>query len=142
MLAALVFALVIAPSVTPAALLTADRLRGFTVQSAEGAEVGKVVAILVDLAEGRVGYLLVAPAGEGDRRIVIPWLATEILPATQAVRLRIDAERFERTPFEAQDVTDRERGRAIHRYFGVSPYWEMDKAPRAPSAPHNLRIVH
>jgi sporulation protein YlmC with PRC-barrel domain len=136
---AAVFCLFLRPSlVTGSPIASADHLRGYRVQSADGVVLGSVAEIFFDLENGKIGYLSVST--EGERPVIVPWRAAHIRTGDQSIRLFIDPRRFQEAPFVQMTEMDHERGRALHRYFGVAPYWE-DDTPSAPRPPRNLRIV-
>lgn len=125
-----------AQSRTP--MTAAEEMEGYAVRSPSGEAVGTVEKVLIDLRGGRIVYLLVRPPGGKGEGAVVPWKALRVDPERKSVILRVQADRVRFAPFGQDDVGDRERARAIHQYYGVSPNSE---APRAPSAPRGLRIV-
>ncbi len=66
--------------------------------AADGARVGKVEAVMIDLEQGRISYLRIASAGDTSRKIIVPWRAVRIQTQPPVVHLSISAEKFIQAP--------------------------------------------
>ena len=59
----------------PPGVMAADMLEGERVRDAQGAEVGVIEDVMIDLAMGRAAYAVIALAGSMDRQLTVPWSA-------------------------------------------------------------------
>lgn len=100
-----------------------DDLKEFSLRDQQGQSLGQIDEVLVDLQQGRIGYLVVeSQAGE---KHVIPWNALQPDEQRQTLTLQMSADRFRQAPTgDAQMVQDQNQARQIHQFYGVSPYWE------------------
>lgn len=103
---------------------TASDIQKFNVQTAAGEKLGKIDKVVVDLEQGRIGYIIVS-AAQGSDKYVIPWKALRSEPQQQSLILNMTTAQLQQAPKgDIQLVQDRQKGREIHQFFGVSPYWE------------------
>ncbi|MBE0597094.1 MAG: PRC-barrel domain-containing protein [Desulfuromonadales bacterium] len=103
---------------------TASDIQNFEVQTAAGEKVGKVDKVVVDLERGQIGYVIVS-AAQGSDQYIIPWKALRSQPQQQTLVLNLSQDRLQQAPKgDMQQISDRQRGREIHQFYGVSPYWE------------------
>lgn len=98
-------------------------LEKFNVQSTQGQKVGKVNKVVVDMDQGRIAYVLVN-AEEGGGNYIIPWKALESDPQQKTLTLNKSPEQLRQAPKGDLKAIDRQMGRQIHEFYGVSPYWE------------------
>jgi hypothetical protein len=100
-----------------------DDIRNYSLRDAQGADLGRIDQVLVDMQRGQVGYVVVqSPTGESH---VIPFNALQVDPAQETLTLQMDADRFRQAPTgDAQVVQDLNQAEQIHQFYGVSPYWE------------------
>lgn len=100
-----------------------SELEKFNVQSTEGQKVGKVNKVVVDMDQGRIAYVLVN-AQEGGGNYIIPWKALQSDPQQKTLTLNKSPEQLRQAPKGEIQAIDRQMGRRIHEFYGVSPYWE------------------
>jgi sporulation protein YlmC with PRC-barrel domain len=123
------------PTAQEEQLSAADELKGAQVRDPQGQVIGAIEELVVDLADGTVAYMIVAPAQYAGEQVIIPWKAAQPEPATagapaegkRAVVLDIPRSKMLQAPETGVDTLDREQERAIHEFYGVSPYWEGDQ---------------
>lgn len=115
----------IEPQVLSASTITGDRV----VYSA-GEELGKIEDLMIDLEYGNVAYAVLSFGGFlglGDKLFAIPWQSLSLLPEEHAFLLDVKKEVLEDAPgFDKNDwpqMTDRDWGTEVHRYYGYEPYW-------------------
>ncbi len=106
----------------------AGDLTNFSVQNRQGEELGQVSELLVDVEQGRVGYVIVSAngiLGVGADRHIVPWQALQPDPQREVLLIDMEADRFRQSPTgDAETVATQEQGRTVHEFYGVSPYWE------------------
>lgn len=110
-------------------LVRAAALAGEPVVSRDGAPLGNVCELLLDVQRGRIAYAVVAHGGFmglGERLHAVPWCALR----AGADALVLDGER---TTFLAAPAFDKEHWpdapdpawhQALHRHYRCAPYWE------------------
>jgi sporulation protein YlmC with PRC-barrel domain len=116
--------------VAPASIVGADEILGADVVDRDGARIGELRDMMLDLRLGRVAYGVVAldhaPVWSG-RLVAVPWNAMHVDGNGD---LRVNARRdwVERAPSMQAELMptllDHEWAVFIHSYFGAKPYWE------------------
>jgi len=114
-------------------VLSAGTLAGDRVRNAAGEDLGKVEEIMIDLASGRVAYIVLSFGGFlgiGDKLFAVPWKALRIDEGEHQFVLDVDRKTLESAPgFDKDnwpDMADPAFGAAIHEHYGRTPYWEHD----------------
>lgn len=114
-------------------VLSAGTLAGDRVRNAAGEHLGKVEEIMIDLASGRVAYVVVSFGGFlgiGDKLFAVPWRALRVDEGEHQFILDVDRKTLENAPgFNKDnwpDMADPSFGAAIHEHYGRTPYWEHD----------------
>jgi sporulation protein YlmC with PRC-barrel domain len=114
-------------------VLSAGTLAGDRVRNAAGEDLGKVEEIMIDLASGRVAYVVLSFGGFlgiGDKLFAVPWQAFRIDEGEHQFVLDVDRKTLENAPgFNKDnwpDMADPSFGSAIHEHYGRTPYWEHD----------------
>jgi len=114
-------------------VLSAGTLAGDRVRNAAGEDLGKVEEIMIDLASGRVAYVVLSFGGFlgiGDKLFAIPWRALRVDEGEHQFVLDVDRKTLESAPgFNKDnwpDMADPTFGAAIHEHYGHTPYWEHD----------------
>lgn len=109
-------------------LAPVDQLSSFQVQSLQGENLGQVEDVIVDLNEGRIGYVVIGSSQQAQmegEKYIVPWKALQ--PSTQqnALTLTVDKEQLLSAPEgDIQQALTRQEGQEIHQFYGVAPYWE------------------
>jgi hypothetical protein len=100
---------------------------GLPVRDAQGAQIGVLQDILLDLAENQVGYAVVMV---DDASYVVPWAAITSPHANAFLQLNVDRGTLTAAPAPPAEVIDQQFGRQLHEHYGVAPYWEVDREVR------------
>jgi sporulation protein YlmC with PRC-barrel domain len=105
-----------------------DQLSSFQVQSMQGENLGQVQDVIVDLNEGRIGYVVI---GSGElaqtdaEKYIVPWKALQPSLEQNALTLTVDKAQLMSAPEgDIQQALTRQEGQEIHQFYGVAPYWE------------------
>jgi len=114
-------------------VLSAGTLAGDRVRNSAGEDLGKVEEIMIDLASGRVAYVVLSFGGFlgiGDKLFAVPWSALRIDEGEHQFVLDVDRHTLENAPgFDKDnwpDMADPSFGSSIHKHYGRTPYWEHD----------------
>ncbi|MCK6546363.1 PRC-barrel domain-containing protein [Myxococcota bacterium] len=125
-------------TLVPAAMTKADALEDSEVVSADDVEVGEIDTVAIDLARGRVAYVLLSRGGFlglGEDILPVPFEALEFRGADQPLRLSVDSARVRKMEaFKGADMPRRVREADLARLyerFGVKPYWTQPRDERA-----------
>jgi sporulation protein YlmC with PRC-barrel domain len=108
-------------------------LIGDKVVNRQGENLGKVEEFMVDMNTGCIRYGVLSFGGflgVGDKLFAIPFEALELDTANECFILDVSKERLEKAPgFDKNNwpsMAQHEWGLEIHRYYGVTPYWERE----------------
>jgi hypothetical protein len=116
----------------PVRIIGAGELLAVDIVDRDGAPIGQLRDLLIDLRLGRIAYGLVAldcARGSSERLIAAPWNAMHI---DGEGKLQVNAHRdwIERAPTVpvglVANLLDHEWAEFIHSYFGARPYWERN----------------
>ena len=122
-------------------LRAVDALTGLTVQNPQGEKLGEISEVLVDVQDGQLGYAIVSSGGVlgmGEQKYIVPFRALQ-LGEGDTLLLDIPADRFKQAPQgQVEQAFSQDKGRQIHQFYGVSPYWEESGAQQQPTQPNNL----
>ncbi|MGE3934821.1 MAG: PRC-barrel domain-containing protein, partial [Rhodospirillaceae bacterium] len=112
------------------ALLAENQLRGIPVQTELGGELGNVDEVVIDLARGRVAYVLLARGGylgSGEEWIAAPIQAFEWHGLSATVDMSAEDYKLlkglDRTAYVPQWVRERDL-KELYGAFDVKPYWQ------------------
>jgi sporulation protein YlmC with PRC-barrel domain len=118
--------------VAAAGIVGAEEMLGSGVVDRDGARIGELRDMMLDLRLGRVAYGVVAldhaPVWS-ERLVAVPWNAMHV---DDNGDLRVNARRdwVERAPSMQAEymptLLDHEWAILIHSYFGAKPYWERN----------------
>lgn len=113
------------PDVMAASTLDSDR-----VLSSDGAEVGKVKEIMLDVESGRIAYMVMSSGGflgVGDKLLAVPWNALTLDTDRKCFVVALNSERVKNAPgFDKghwPSMADRTWASSVHQYYGREPYW-------------------
>jgi sporulation protein YlmC with PRC-barrel domain len=114
-------------------VLSAGTLAGDRVRNTAGDDLGKVEEIMIDLASGRVAYVVLSFGGFlgiGDKLFAVPWDSLGVDEGEHQFILEVDKQTLENAPgFDKDnwpDMADPAFGASIHKHYGRTPYWEHD----------------
>ena len=117
-------------SLVTASLVGADDMLGTEVVDRDGARIGELQDMMLDLRVADVAYGIVAldrPPEWSERLVAVPW---NVMHIDGNGELRVNAPRdwVERAPSMQPELLptllDHEWAVFIHSYFGAKPYWE------------------
>jgi sporulation protein YlmC with PRC-barrel domain len=114
-------------------VLSAGTLADDRVRNPAGEDLGKVEEIMIDLASGRVAYVVLSFGGFlgiGDKLFAVPWNALRVDEGEHEFILDVDRKTLENAPgFDKDnwpDMADPTFGTSVHQHYGRTPYWEHD----------------
>ena len=114
-------------------VMDAATLDGDNVVNSAGEDIGKIEAIMLDVAAGRIAYAVLSFGGFfgiGSKLFAIPWSALTLDAVEHRFLLDISKERLESAPGFDEDhwpaMADRRWATDVHAYYDVNPYWEND----------------
>jgi hypothetical protein len=112
--------------------MAAATLGGDKVITSDGAEVGKISDIMLDVRRGRVAYAVLSEGGflgMGTTLHAIPWSALTLDTDEQCFRVDITAQRLKDGPGFDRDhwpaMADPIWGAQLHQYYSRQPYWAV-----------------
>ncbi|TFE36464.1 PRC-barrel domain containing protein [Paraburkholderia dipogonis] len=118
-------------------VMAASTLDGNKVVSSDGAEIGKISDIMLDVRSGRVAYAVLSEGGFlgiGSTLHAIPWSALTLDTDEKCFFVDITAEQVRNEPGFDKDhwpsMADTQWSTTVHQYYNRDPYWS---APRAVS---------
>jgi sporulation protein YlmC with PRC-barrel domain len=113
-------------------VLSASTLRGNKVTNSKGEDLGEVEAIMIDLARGRVAYVVLsfgrAHWMPNNKLFAIPWDVLSVSFHDKKFILDVSEETLKIAPgFDRNnwpDLGDFEWLAKVYRSYGRDPYWE------------------
>jgi sporulation protein YlmC with PRC-barrel domain len=117
---------------TLSSLVLMDRMRGARVVNAQGADLGKIDDIVVDMPSGQAVYAILSYGGFiglGDKRFAVPWdmLAYDSERGAFVIDMAEDklknAPGFDET--NLQDIADPRWAKPLHDYYGSKASWYL-----------------
>jgi sporulation protein YlmC with PRC-barrel domain len=112
-------------------LMTAGTLTGDKIVNREGATLGTVEEIMLDVPRGRVAYAVMSAGGllgVGQKLFAIPWHALVLDTDRRCFILDAAVERFKEAPGFDKDhwpeQADEQWHRDLHAYYRAPLYWE------------------
>jgi sporulation protein YlmC with PRC-barrel domain len=114
-------------------VMDADTLIGDSVINDKGDDLGKIEAIMLDVASGRIAYAVLSFGGflgMGDKLFAIPWSALTLDADQRCFILNVAKERLEGAPGFDKDhwpsMADPTWAADVHTYYNARPYWDDD----------------
>ena len=110
--------------------LSASSLEGDKVVDRTGRDAGRIEELMIDVASGRVAYVVLSFGGLlglGDKLFALPWSALTIDEANRRFVCDVTREQLEAAPgFDKDhwpDLGDLDYATGVYRHYGASPYW-------------------
>ena len=114
-------------------VMDADTLIGDSVVNDAGDDLGKIEAIMLDVASGRIAYAVLSFGGflgMGDKLFAIPWSALTLDADQKCFILSLAKDRLENAPGFDKDhwpsMADPTWATDVHTYYNARPYWDDD----------------
>jgi PRC-barrel domain len=114
----------------PHPLVASDRIEGTAVRRPNGDMIGHIERLMIDKVTGKVSYAVLSFGGflgMGSNLLPLPWPRLRYNTRFEAYELDIDEYELKHAPsFRADkdfDWGDRSQEAALHRYYGIPPYW-------------------
>ncbi|WJR77060.1 PRC-barrel domain-containing protein [Bradyrhizobium sp. NP1] len=114
----------------PHPLIASDRVEGTAVRRPSGDLVGHIERLMIDKITGQVSYAVLSFGGFfglGSKLLPVPWGKLSYNTRFEAYELDISESELRNAPsFGADqdfDWGDRSQEAALHRYYGIPPYW-------------------
>jgi sporulation protein YlmC with PRC-barrel domain len=116
------------------ALPPREEMRGMPVMDRDGAPIGTVDDIYVDLNQPDVRYLAIATGLTGNRRHIVP--IEHVALVGTGLRVPYEAEQVRQSPaYEVDTELTAEVEDDIYRHYGRMPYYEAVRARQSTPAP-------
>jgi|SRR5579864_7788506 sporulation protein YlmC with PRC-barrel domain len=115
-------------------VMDAATLQGDKVVNAAGEDLGKIEAIMLDVASGRIAYAVLSFGGflgMGTKLFAIPWGALTLDASEKRFVLDVikgkleNAEGFDKDHWPS--MADPTWASELHAYYEIAPYWELDE---------------
>lgn len=114
----------------PHTLIASDRIEGTAVRRANGERIGHIERLMIDKLSGKVSYAVMSFGGFlgiGSNLLAVPWALLSYNRKLDAYQLDIPDEELQSAPSFTEkrdfDWGDRSQEEALHRHYGVTPYW-------------------
>lgn len=119
--------------------LSVSTLKGDRVVSSTGDNIGKIEEFMIDLQDGKVGYVVVSHGGIlgiGNKLFAVPWQALTLRVHEHAFALSVPKETLEKSEGFDKDnwPLTREELSRTYSYYGYEPYWQAGVAAPAAGA--------
>ena len=113
-------------------LIESDRVEGTAVYGTDREHIGSIKRLMIDKQSGQVAYAVMSFGGFlglGEDTHTIPWGSLHYDTDLGGYKTNISEQQLRGAPDYARgdntDWSDRGRERALHDYYGVSPYWGL-----------------
>ena len=112
-------------------LIGSDRVEGTSVYRSDGTKIGEIERVMIDKLSGQAAYAVMSFGGFlgiGEDHYPIPWQRLTYNERFGGYEVNITDKQLENAPKYATGEEwqwDVRRGRQIHDYYGVPPYWPM-----------------
>lgn len=110
--------------------LSAGTLTGDTIRNTNDEELGNVEEIMIDVASGRVAYVVMSAGGFlgiGDKYFAVPWDLLQVDTENHDVVVDLDKETIENAPGFDKDnwpsMSDLTWLDDVYVYYKVDPFW-------------------
>ena len=113
------------------ALIASDRVEGTSVYGSDSSHIGTIERLMIDKRSGQVAYAVMTFGGFlglGEESHTIPWGKLTYDTDLGGYKTDLSPDQLKSAPAFGRDDTnfaDRDRERALHDYYGVSPYWGL-----------------
>lgn len=114
------------------AILSASSIAADPVKNAAGDKIADVKDVMIDLATGRVAYLVISYGGFlglGDKLFAIPWNVARVDQSDHSIVIDVDEETLKSAPgFDPDhwpDIAQSTWSREIHEHYGVEEPWPL-----------------
>jgi sporulation protein YlmC with PRC-barrel domain len=114
------------------AILSASSIAADPVANAAGDKIADVKDVMIDLATGRVAYLVISYGGFlglGDKLFAVPWSVAKVDQSDQSIVIDLDEEILKTAPgFDPDhwpDIAQSAWNREIHEHYGVDEPWPL-----------------
>ena len=111
-------------------LIASDKVEGTPVYRSNGDKVGTIERLMIDKLSGKVAYAVMSFGGFmgiGEDYYPLPWSLLTYNPRLDGYEVNISEQQLTGAPkfskHEAWDWSSRERGKTLHDYYNVPPYW-------------------
>lgn len=116
--------------------LSANTIKSDKVVNRAGEDLGKIEELMIDLENGRIGYVVLSFGGflgMGDKLFAIPWQAFSLKLHEHAFLLDIPKDVLQKAEGFDKDKwpLTREGLSNTYTYYGYQPYWQTGAAGRA-----------
>ena len=120
-------------------VLKASTVMGMRVQSTEGKKLGDIKDLVIDPADGSIGYAVLdfgGFLGIGDKYFAVPWEALQWTPDHKAIVLDVSKKDLKQAPgFDKNnwpDLGSEEQALVIYEYYGMP----LPSETQSPSKPN------
>lgn len=113
-----------------------DDLHGYSIRATDG-ELGAVSDLYFDDSDWSVRYLVADTRRwlPGRRVLLVPQVIDEAIPEDKAVAVALTVEQVKSSPDIGEELpVSAEQERAIHDFYGWSPYWVVNPGYAGPLA--------
>ncbi|AYK14606.1 MAG: PRC-barrel domain-containing protein [Methanosarcina flavescens] len=126
--------------------LSASTLKGDKVVSPTGDNIGKIEEFMIDIQDGKVGYVVVSHGGIlgiGNKLFAVPWQALTLRVHEHAFALNVPKETLEKSEGFDKDnwPLTREELSRTYSHYGYEPYWQAGMAAPAAGAAAAGRVA-
>ena len=115
------------------AIMDAKTLTGDGVVNTKGEDLGKIEAIMLDVASGHIAYAVLSFGGflgMGTKLFALPWAIFTLDAGEKRFILDVSKEKLESAEGFDKDrwpsMADPEWATRLHTYYGVTPYWRSE----------------
>ena len=122
-------------------IMDAGTLTGDTVVNLEGEELGKIEAIMLDVASGRIAYAVLSFGGflgMGAKLFAVPWGALTLDAIEKRFVFPVSTEKLKNAEGFDKDhwptMADPTWATDVHEYYDVAPYWDDRDDPLSASS--------
>jgi sporulation protein YlmC with PRC-barrel domain len=104
-------------------------LIGMKIENSSGEDLGKVQNVMVDLPDGRVGYVMLSPraAGRGGDLIAFPPMAITMGSNDRTLVTGLSADKLQSAPRVSRDDLDKlddvSFANEVYRFYGKDVWW-------------------
>ena len=116
---------------SPNPLIESDRVEGTSVYGADNSHIGTIERLMIEKVSGQVTYAVVTFGGFlglGEESFTVPWGKLTYDTDLGGYKTDLSPDQLRGAPaFGRGDtgLSDRDRERELHSYYGVSPYWGL-----------------
>lgn len=114
-------------------MLSTTSLVGTEVVNRKGEKLGKVEDIMIDLATGHIGYVVLSFGGIlglGDKLFAVPWASLVVDQRQEKLVMDADKERLQKAPgFDKNNWPQHPNGlwvNEVYEFYGQKPYLKKE----------------